>query len=136
MAHELANIEELNDEFRIYLKEIQPYVSALKLTEYGIYEVKFKLHFTINIHSALLELQSCQKWLHKLLKIDRRDKILRNAYLAQLIKQLKNGQLNEPFNKVPQDNELLPPLTTYLSTVRYKYIYIWIFKIVCTFVSL
>lgn len=38
MTRELANIKELDEEFKIRLKEIQPYVTALKWTNYGIYE--------------------------------------------------------------------------------------------------
>lgn len=42
MSRELAlNTKELDEEFKIRLTEIQPYVTALKWTNYGIYKVCF-----------------------------------------------------------------------------------------------
>lgn len=71
----------------------------------------------ILIHIHFPEIQLCQEWLHKLLKID--EKTLRNAHIVQFIMQLKNGVLNESFNqRHHEDNESLLPLVSYLPTVR------------------
>jgi len=47
MAHELENIEKLDEEFKAHIKEIQLYFKTFKLTNYGIYEV-LKI-FLVNI---------------------------------------------------------------------------------------
>jgi hypothetical protein len=57
-----------------------------------------------------LESKLCQKWLHKLFKADKQEMKLRNAYLLELLNQLRNGKLNEPFNKSPKTKGLLLPL--------------------------
>lgn len=43
---------------------------------------------------------------------DQRDIKLRNAYLENLWKQLKDGVLKKPFDEFPKDNEPLKPFTT------------------------
>lgn len=47
---------------------------------------------------------------------------LRNTYLSELLNQLRNGKLDEPFNKPPKSKGLLLPLPirTHMSMqVRY-----------------
>lgn len=60
----------------------------------------------------------CRAWLYKLFQVDQYQISLRNVYTNELMKQLKSGELSEPFDKFPQDKEPLIPLTTYRPTVR------------------
>lgn len=61
----------------------------------------------------------CREWLYKLIKTTRNEKkLLRNAYLIMLVKQIQNGQLIEPFNKRPIDDKPLLPMSTYLPMIR------------------
>lgn len=64
------------------------------------------------MYSIFSDILLCREWLKKLYTSDQQDTKLRNDYLAKLWEQLKNGELKEPFDKLPQDNEPLVPLTT------------------------
>ncbi|VVC26119.1 Domain of unknown function DUF4485,Myc-type, basic helix-loop-helix (bHLH) domain [Cinara cedri] len=93
MTHNLTAIENVDDEFLTRLCDIQSYCSSLKSTHRD-------------------DILLCREWLKKLYTSDQRDTKLRNAYLDKLWEQLKDGELKEPFDRLPKDDEPLESLTT------------------------